>query len=260
MSSRIEATESPRSLKPLLGFVDGAQLSAAMDAADQEQAQRRTSLVEQFVEALIVMKHGGDQQAFAEHLASVQFAFVSEDKLRAVLHSMQQEEMAMEEGCKTAFEYLDGGNYMLGNAFVQIRQIARDTLQYRLVASKIESTARVSEGVPVALSRQPSRDDAGRTCWVGGIPDKTSVEQLQQLMAQFGEVVSCSMRAKPAGGSYAFVVYASSSEAQAAQNGTLTLGGAELKVDSVDLDRLHARKGRRASIGASNAVWEAARG
>ena len=36
----------------MLGFVDGAQLSAAMDAADQEQAQRRTSLVEQFVEAV----------------------------------------------------------------------------------------------------------------------------------------------------------------------------------------------------------------
>ena len=225
-----------------------------MDPVDQEEAQRRTSLVEQFVETLIVMKHGGDQQAFATTLASVQFAFLSVDKLRAVLQGMQQEEMAAEEGCKSAFTYLDGGNYMLGKAFVELRQIASDTLQYRLVESHIESTAG-----PVALSRQVSTDDATRTCWVGGIPDKTSVEQLQQTMAQFGSVISCSMRAKT-GGSYAFVVFSSSSEARTAQEGKVTLNGVALQVDSVDLERLHARKGRRASIGASNAVWEAVRG
>lgn len=230
-----------------------------LSTVDQVEFQRRASLVEQFVETLIVMKHGGDQRAFAENLATAQFAFVSVDKLRPVLQSMQQEEMAAEDGCKAAFEGLDGGTYTLGNAFVELRQIARDTLQYRLVASQIESAARTSEGVPVAVSRQPSSDDATRTCWVGGIPDKTSVEQLKQQMAQFGEVVSCSMRAKP-GGSYAFVVYATSSGALAAQEGQLSLGGVELKVDSVDLERLQARKGRRASIGASNAVWEAARG
>ena len=225
-----------------------------MDSTDQEEAQQRTSLVEHFVETLIVMKHGGDQQAFATNLASVQFAFLSVDKLRAVLHGMKQEEMAAEEGCKSAFGYLDGGNYMLGNAFVELRQIASDTLQYRLVASHIQST-----GGPVALSRQLSTDDATRTCWVGGIPDKTSVEQLQQAMARFGSVVSCSMRAKT-GGSYAFVVYSSSTEARSAQEGQVSLNGEALIVNSVDLERLHARKGRRASIGASNAVWEAARG
>ena len=70
-----------------------------------------------------------------------------------------------------------------------LRQIASDTLQYRLTTPKIQSTARVSEGVPVALSRMASADDAARTCWVGAVPDNTSVQQVEEVMAQFGEIV-----------------------------------------------------------------------
>lgn len=222
----------------------------------------RLPFVESFVETLVVMRHGGDQTAFARHLATVQYAFVSLDELRALLESMHQDEMANEEGCRSALEFLDGGYYTIGsiNSYVELRQIASDTLQYRLTTPKIQSTARVSEGVPVALSRQASTDDAARTCWVGAIPDNTAVQQVEDTMAQFGKIASCSMRAKSGGGSYAFVVFESSSAAVTAQGGTVLLGGSQLKVKSVDHERLQARKGRRASIGASNAVWQAARG
>ena len=252
-------------LRALTSVVDsGAQF--AMDGSPRSEQEDlptprlRTNLVEQFVETLVMVQHGGDQQKFARHLATVQYAFVSLDQLRALLEHMQQPEMAQEEGCKSSLSYLDGGNYTMGGGFVELRQIASDTLQLRLTSPQIKSTSRVSEGVPVQLSRQQSADDASQTCWVGGIPDNTSVEQLKELMGQFGVVDSCSMRAKPGGSSYAFVKYTSASAAQAALGGSAALGGVQLKVDKVDYDRLKARRGRKASIGASNAVWEAARG
>ena len=222
----------------------------------------RLQFVESFVEALVVMRHGGDQTAFARHLATSQYAFVALDELRGLLESIHQDEMANEEGCRSALELLDGGYYTIGSSFVELRQIASDTLQYRLTSPRIQSSSHVSEGVPSSkpLSRMASTDDAARTCWVGQIPDNTSVQQVEDQMAQFGRIVSCSMRAKPGGASYAFVVFESSSAAVAAQSATVLLGGARLKVDSVDYERLQARKGRRASIGASNAVWQAARG
>ena len=233
-----------------------------MESGSPQAAQEaaRLPFVESFVETLVVMRHGGDQTAFARHLATVQYAFVSLHELRALLESMDQDEMANEEGCRSALEFLDGGYYTIGSSYVELRQIASDTLQYRLTTPKIQSTARVSEGVPVALSKQASTDDVARTCWVGAIPDNTAVQQVEDTMAQFGKIASCSMRAKSGGGSYAFVVFESSSAAVTAQGGTVLLGGSQLKIKSVDHERLQARKGRRASIGASNAVWQAARG
>ena len=66
------------------------------------QEGARLPFVESFVETLVVMRHGGDQTAFARHLATVQYAFVSLDELRALLESMHQDEMANEEGCRSA--------------------------------------------------------------------------------------------------------------------------------------------------------------
>ena len=179
-----------------------------MESGSPQAAQEaaRLPFVESFVETLVVMRHGGDQTAFARHLATVQYAFVSLHELRALLESMDQDEMANEEGCRSALEFLDGGYYTIGSSYVELRQIASDTLQYRLTTPKIQSTARVSEGVPVALSKQASTDDVARTCWVGAIPDNTAVQQVEDTMAQFGKIASCSMRAKSGGGSYAFVV------------------------------------------------------
>ena len=162
-----------------------------MESGSPQAAQEaaRLPFVESFVETLVVMRHGGDQTAFARHLATVQYAFVSLHELRALLESMDQDEMANEEGCRSALEFLDGGYYTIGSSYVELRQIASDTLQYRLTTPKIQSTARVSEGVPVALSRMASADDAARTCWVGAVPDNTSVQQVEEVMAQFGEIV-----------------------------------------------------------------------
>lgn len=230
------------------------------DLARQE-AEVRTSLVGNFVETLVMMLHGGDQTAFAGQLAVAQFAFVSVDEMGTILEHMEQGEMAREEGCKQAFDLLDGGHYAISDTVVELRQIASDTLQYRLTPYQIESTARVSEGVPVPLGRHNSVDDAALTCWVGGIPNKTSVQQVEDLMAQFGFVESCSMRAKQNGGSYAFVKFSAASSAVKAQAAApVLMGGVKLKVDKVDYSMLQARRGTKATIGASNAVWQAARG
>ena len=241
-------------------------------AAARETMQRRANLVQQFFEALVAMRYRGDRGTFASNLAAVHYSFVTVEDVRVVLESMMEMELAKEDGCTTAFALLDEGLFELApQHFVELHQIACDTLQYRLHGGlQIQST--LPEGVPEPQSQQSSAADAARTCWVGGLPDGTTVEQVVELMGQFGKVDSGSMRDKSqgagthlnSGSSYAFVKFEDASSAVAATRHVLTtpllLGACELKVEKVDHEMLQARRGRKASIGASNAVWEASRG
>jgi hypothetical protein len=245
-------------------------------ARDAAALQRRASLVQQFFETLVVMKHRGDRTAFATNLARRQWGFVTEDEVRLVLESMMETELSKEEGCKEAFELLDEGVFEIGpKNYVQLKQIAKDTLQFSFHAVRIQTADAMSEGIPgmpYPLSRQTSSDEATRTCWVGGLVSGTTPEALSDALSMFGGVESVSIRDKgPHAGntghganSWAFVRFLGAPAAANAVRETLTtpvmLDGVELSIQPVDTEMLEARKAESGMVGASAAVWGAARG
>ena len=74
------------------------------------------------------------------------------------------------------------------------------------------------EDMPEAAARsqllrlEHDSDDArsARDCavWVGGVPTDMDEEQLKEVLGRFGEVTAVSIRKKPKGGAWAFVVFA----------------------------------------------------